>query len=195
MQQHNKKWITFIYYGPAVRKVTNLFKRTNVKIAYCPTNTIYQQLSQKPNNTNPSGKYQLKLNMCKKAYVGQWGRSITIRYKEHLRYIRCNNTTSAYYKHILNYRNNFGPTKLNHARKAREWIVGRLYSYIYITGTTYWFPSSRSLTPIHSSTWLTYHVTNNISLNSVPVSTLKRMPVQQGKSILKFQYFIPLISI
>jgi hypothetical protein len=45
VQQHNKKWITFTYYGPAVRKVTNLFKCTNLKIAFHPTNTIYQQLS------------------------------------------------------------------------------------------------------------------------------------------------------
>ena len=29
MQQHNKKWVTFTYHGPSVRKVTNLFKRTN----------------------------------------------------------------------------------------------------------------------------------------------------------------------
>ena len=111
MQQHNKKWITFTYYGPAVRKVTNLFKSTNLKIAFCPTNTIYQQLSQKPNNTNPSGIYYLKYNTCKNAYVGQSGRLITTRYKEHLHYIRYNNPTSAYAMHILNNRNNFGPTE------------------------------------------------------------------------------------
>jgi len=73
MQQHNKKWITFTYYGPAIRKVTNLFKRTNLKIAFRPTNTIYHQLVQKPKNTNPSGIYQHKCNTCKNAYVGQLG--------------------------------------------------------------------------------------------------------------------------
>jgi hypothetical protein len=70
MQQHNKKWVTFTYHGPSVRKVTNLFKRTNLKIALHPTNTIYQELSQKPNNTNPNGIYQLKCNTCKNAYIG-----------------------------------------------------------------------------------------------------------------------------
>jgi len=61
MQQHNKNWITFTYYGPAVWKVTILFKHTNVETAIRPTNMIYQQLSQKPNNSNPSGIYQLNL--------------------------------------------------------------------------------------------------------------------------------------
>jgi hypothetical protein len=111
MQQNSKKWITFTYYGPAVPKVTNLFKRTNFKIAFCPTNTIYQQLSQKPDNTNPSGIYQLKCNTCKNAYVGQSGRLITTHHKEHLRYIRYKNPTSTYAMHILNKRHDFGPTE------------------------------------------------------------------------------------
>ena len=39
MQQH-KRWITFTYHSPAIRKVTNLFKRTNLQIAFRPNNTI-----------------------------------------------------------------------------------------------------------------------------------------------------------
>ena len=73
MQQHNKIWVTFTYHGPAVHKVTNLFKCTNLKIAFRPTNTIHQQISKKPNNINPSGIYQLKCNTCKYAYIGQSG--------------------------------------------------------------------------------------------------------------------------
>jgi hypothetical protein len=34
-------------------------------------------------------------------YVGQSGRAIGIRFKEHIRYIRSNNNTSAYATHIL----------------------------------------------------------------------------------------------
>jgi len=41
-------------------------------------------------------------------YVGQSGRPITIRHKEHVRYIRSNNTTSAYAAHILNNRHEYG---------------------------------------------------------------------------------------
>jgi hypothetical protein len=42
-------------------KVTNLFKHTDLHIAFRPTNTTYQQLSQRrTNNSKPSGIYQLK---------------------------------------------------------------------------------------------------------------------------------------
>jgi len=46
-EQHDRKWVIFTYHNPSIHKVTNLFKQTNLKIAFCPTNTTYQQLSQK----------------------------------------------------------------------------------------------------------------------------------------------------
>ena len=55
MEQHNRKWVTFAYHIPSKRKVTNLFKRTNLEAPFRPTNTIYQQPAQKSNNANPSG--------------------------------------------------------------------------------------------------------------------------------------------
>jgi hypothetical protein len=84
--------------------VTNLFKQTNLKITFRPTNTTYQQLSSKLNNTNSSGIYQLKCDMCNNAYIGQSGSPITIRHREYLRYIRSDNPTSAYTIHILSNR-------------------------------------------------------------------------------------------
>ena len=45
---------------------------------------------------NPSGIYKLKCNTCNKVYVGQSGRAIGTRFKEHIRYVRSNNSTSAY---------------------------------------------------------------------------------------------------
>ena len=108
-QQCKKRCINFAYYGPAIRKVTNLFRQTNLQIALRPTNTIYQLSQKGTTNNNPSGIYQLKCNTCKEVYVGQSGRPITTRYKEHIHYIRHNNPTSAYAMHILNNRHEFGP--------------------------------------------------------------------------------------
>jgi hypothetical protein len=42
-------------------------------------------------------------------YVGQSGREIGTRYKEHIRYICNNNPASAYSQHILNHNHEFGP--------------------------------------------------------------------------------------
>ena len=69
---------------------------------------LKQQLSEKQNNKNPSGIYKLKCNTCNKAYVGQSGRSIDIRHKEHIRYIRTNNPQSAYAMYILQNRQEYG---------------------------------------------------------------------------------------
>jgi hypothetical protein len=41
-------------------------------------------------------------------YVGQSGRAINVRYKEHIRYIRTNNPKSTYSTHILNNRHEYG---------------------------------------------------------------------------------------
>jgi hypothetical protein len=62
-------------------------------------------------NNNPSGIYQLKCKSYNKAYVGQSGRTVTVRHKEHLRYIRNNNPTSAYTMHILHNRHEFSPAE------------------------------------------------------------------------------------
>jgi hypothetical protein len=45
-------------------------------------------------------------------YVGQSGRAIGFRFKEHIRYIRSNNSTSAYAAHLLENRHEYG-TKEN----------------------------------------------------------------------------------
>jgi hypothetical protein len=106
--QHKKKWVTFTYHSSLIRKITNLFKHSNLRIALRTTNTTFQQLIEKPILNNPSGIYKLKCNTCNRAYIGQSGRSIAIRHKEHLRYIRTNNSNSAYALHILNNRHEYG---------------------------------------------------------------------------------------
>ena len=50
-----------------------------------------------------------KLNSCNRAYVGQSGRVISFRHKDHLPYIRNNNPLSPYAMHILHNRHQFGP--------------------------------------------------------------------------------------
>jgi hypothetical protein len=58
----------------------NNFKMT----AFRTINTI-QQLTEKQNYNNPSGIYKLTCNTCNGVYVGQSGRPINIRYKEHIK--------------------------------------------------------------------------------------------------------------
>jgi hypothetical protein len=39
------KWVTLTYHSPLIRRITNLFKQTDVKISFRATNTIQQQLN------------------------------------------------------------------------------------------------------------------------------------------------------
>jgi hypothetical protein len=54
----------------------------------------------------------LKCNTCNRVYIGQSGKTINLRFKENVRYIRSNNSTSAYAAHILENRHEYG-TKEN----------------------------------------------------------------------------------
>ena len=116
MQQHktqtqHKIWSTFTYFSPLIDKVTNFFKHTNISIAFRPTNTILHTLQcHHPNNRlHDSGIYPIQCNNCKRSYVGQYGRSISVRYREHIGCTRTNSPNSAYAQHILNHQHEYGP--------------------------------------------------------------------------------------
>ncbi|GFG36529.1 hypothetical protein Cfor_07442, partial [Coptotermes formosanus] len=75
--QTRHKWTTFKYYSPLVRKVTNIFKNTNLRIAFQPTNTIWQLLKHNknpPNRYSNSGVYSIKCSSCNRFSIGQTGR-------------------------------------------------------------------------------------------------------------------------
>jgi len=103
----------FLYHNssPHVRKITNLFKNTNVKVTFKSNNTT-AQLTKPHTTTIPSptphdtsGIYSLTCNACKLAYKGQTSRTL----KEHTRYIKNNDPQSAYALHILHNRHEYGP--------------------------------------------------------------------------------------
>ena len=110
--QQTKKLVTFSYHSPLIRKITNIFKHTNLNIALRATNTTHQQLTDKiiKTSTNSSSIYRLKYNTCNSSYVGQSDRSVATRHKEHTRFIRTYNPISerVYALHILNKRHEHG---------------------------------------------------------------------------------------
>ena len=65
-EQHMKKiQTTFTYYSPLVRKIRNLFRHTNIQIAFKTTNTI-QQLIQHASHQNikeQKKKLPIQINM------------------------------------------------------------------------------------------------------------------------------------
>jgi len=75
-----------------------------MKIAFKSTNTLQQLTKSKTHNTtldhDESGIYKLICKTCNKAYIGQTSRNLTLRFREHIRYITNNDPQSAYAQHM-----------------------------------------------------------------------------------------------
>jgi ribosomal protein S27E len=80
----------------------------------CAT-TLQQLIGPKTQTQTPehekSGIYKITCNTCHKAYVGQTGRNLNLRLREHTQYIKNNDPHSAYALHILNCRHEYGNIK------------------------------------------------------------------------------------
>jgi len=108
----NKKWATFTFISPHIPKITNLFRNTNVMIAFRCRNTVGNLIKLPKDYDIPPhnkwGIYQLTCNTCNLSYVGQTSRNLKIRFQEHIRYIRSNSPQSAFAQHILQNQHKYG---------------------------------------------------------------------------------------
>jgi hypothetical protein len=110
----------YIFYS-RTHKVTNLLKNTDVNVTFRTCNTIYNQLCDRIplNKINNSGVHILQCKTWNKSYVGQTGRMIEIRHREHIRCIKTNNPISAYALHSPKNRHEYGnPEQTMHFLKT-----------------------------------------------------------------------------
>ena len=80
------KCITFTYTGKETRHITNLFKHSNLQIAFRTNNTLHNLLTRNTHYRDKytcSGIYKLTCPNCGKAYIGQTGGDFAPRYNEH----------------------------------------------------------------------------------------------------------------
>jgi len=99
-----QKWATFTYIGKKTTRITNLFKHTNIKIAFHTNNTVQKLLTHNcytKDKYSASGIYKLTCPKCNKAYVGQTGRSISQRYLDH--------QSLGFTLHLAEHQHPFGP--------------------------------------------------------------------------------------
>jgi len=103
--QTQNEWSIFTYHSPIIRKITNRFKQTDIKIAFRNKNKIRQiirpKLQDNTQDHDKSGIYKLISKKFNKGYIGQTSSNLTLRYKEHILYIKNNDLQSAYGLHIL----------------------------------------------------------------------------------------------
>jgi hypothetical protein len=148
---NNKKWAAFTYYSPKVRKITNLFKQTDIKIAFKNNNTILQTLRPKSTNSTPtynkSGIYKLTCKTCQHVYVGQTSRNLKQRYQEHIKYIRDNDPQSAFAQHILNNQHEYGTIE-----EIMKLLKPINHTSVLILYELFFYPITLSIRPTHLRT-------------------------------------------
>ena len=129
---------TLTYYSPLIRKITDIFKHTNVRVAFKNTNTLQQVTKPKVHKNKKehekSGVHKLTCNTCKLSYIGQTSRSLQQRYKEHSRYIKQTNPLQSYALHVLNNKHEYGTidgtmTLLKHINRSTLLLP---YEQLYI---------------------------------------------------------------
>jgi hypothetical protein len=110
--QRHKNLDNIQYYSQLVRKITKLFKHTDVGISFKSTNTIQHPTTPKTtNNIHEHNKcviYKPTCNTCKLSHVGQTSQPQT-RYQEHIRYIKQKDHQPAYFLHIVKNNHEYGP--------------------------------------------------------------------------------------
>jgi hypothetical protein len=104
------------------RRITEIYKTANLKIAFKTTNTIQNHLCnlKEPNHRkDPYHKsviYQLTCKECNQKYIGQTDRTFKTRYNEHINAIKSNKSTKKSAQHLLDNQHSYG-------------TVTRLYGY------------------------------------------------------------------
>jgi hypothetical protein len=110
-----QKWASFTYVGKETSYITNIFRQTDLKIAFRTKNNIGNLLTHKnsPDRQTDiysrSGIYKLSCPDCNKAYVGQTGRKFSMRYREHKTAFRNNNQAYSFAKHLNDSTHFFSP--------------------------------------------------------------------------------------
>jgi hypothetical protein len=128
-----QKWASFTYSGSYIPATTKLLKNTKIKIAFKPMNTLGNILRE----THTISKYEqtriykLTCMECQKSYIGQTGRPLNTRYKEHIRSIKSNREDSRYatHKKFTSLWENRIMEKINHARKG---VIMNIKQNLYI---------------------------------------------------------------
>jgi hypothetical protein len=99
-----QKWASFTYIGKETSHITNIFKRTVLRITSRTAYTLANLLTHKDrahDKYSLLGVYKLNCPDCHKTYVGQTGRLLSTRYKEHKTAWRNHNTTSNFAQRLI----------------------------------------------------------------------------------------------
>lgn len=85
--KQQSQYVTLPYYGVMSIRIAGIFKKRNINIAFSTDNKVGSLLIhniQKFNQHQESGVYRLSCSDCDAVYIGQTGRKLEIRFREHV---------------------------------------------------------------------------------------------------------------
>jgi hypothetical protein len=106
------KWATFTYEDKETLYITNMFRHTDLKIAFRTNNNLESLLRHRNPPTDKfalSGVYKFTCPDYNKALRGTDWKSFSIRYKEHISAFHNNSHTSKFAQHLQEEAHSFGP--------------------------------------------------------------------------------------
>ena len=115
-ETENKKYL-ILPYTPALQNLKNWAKKYNLEIAFKYNNTTGRtMISNHPKSKQQAGIYSIKCNSCPLIYIGQTGRDVATRAREHFLDVRRGNEKSSFFQHVntTNHSIDFTSAKLIH---------------------------------------------------------------------------------
>lgn len=114
--KNNNKRAAIIFIPHISNKISKIFKKYDIDIVSSKHNNLMSLLGNtkdKVNETEKSGIYQIQCENCEKCYIGQTRRNIGIRFKEHIRNIKNQETNkSPIAEHVLEENHNIQTIQL-----------------------------------------------------------------------------------
>lgn len=101
----NKNWHCINFCKEVTNKVSSLSNKLGLNVIQVNKNNLGALLSnnkEKTKNSDKSGVYEIKCADCDAIYIGQSGRNISIRIKEHKMNIVNNKRATGFAEHCLN---------------------------------------------------------------------------------------------
>jgi len=106
------KWAPFTYFGRETTFVTNIFKKTDIRITLRTNNTLQKTANAKtpnPRQIQQIRRIQNNMPRLQQGVCRADGICFTQRFKEHRNALKSGRNTSNYAKHALEHSHPFGP--------------------------------------------------------------------------------------
>lgn len=99
-----EEYAIITYYGNISQKIANPLQNSGIKVAFKTQNklsNIFYNAKEKPKKLKHSGVYKIKCPDCESFYIGQTGRNIETRLKEHKAAYNTHTKDSTFANHLI----------------------------------------------------------------------------------------------